>query len=139
MITSRLAHAQIRPSDGAADCVAALRSAVSFYAANGILIRRVLTDNGAGYRSHAWRRACNQLGIRHLRTRPYTPRTNGKAEAFIRILQREWAYAYVYPSSHHRSRALPGWLRWYNKQRPHGSLQGRPPISRVSQAPVLNN
>jgi transposase InsO family protein len=135
---SRLGHGEIRPTDGAADCVAALRSAVSFYAENGITIRRVLTDNGNGYRSHAWRRACRQLGVRHLRTRPYTPRTNGKAEAFIRILLREWAYAYIYPTSSHRSRALPGWLRWYNKHRPHGSLQGHPPISRVSQAPVLN-
>ena len=73
-------------------------------------------------------------GIRHIRTRPYTPRTNGKAEAFIRILQREWAYAFIYPSSSHRARALPGWLRWYNKHRPHGGIGGHPPISRVSHA-----
>jgi transposase InsO family protein len=136
---SRLAQAEIRPTDDAADCVAALRRAVSVYAGHGITIRRVLTDNGSGYRSRAWRAACRELGIRHLRTRPYTPRTNGKAEAFIRILLREWAYAYIYPTSSHRSRALLGWLRWYNKHRPHGSLQGHPPISRVSQAPVLNS
>jgi SAM-dependent methyltransferase len=74
------------------------------------------------------------LCIRHIRTRPYRPRTNGKAEAFIRILQREWAYAYIYPTSSHRAKALPGWLRWYNNHRPHGGIGGHPPISRVSHA-----
>ena len=73
-----------------------------------------------------------QLGLRHLRTRPYTPRTNGKAECFIQTLLRSWAYGCAYPSSAHRSRALAGWLRWYNRRRPHGSLGGRPSISRVS-------
>ena len=72
------------------------------------------------------------LGLRHLRTRPYTPRTNGKAERFIQTLLRSWAYGCAYPSSTHRARALPGWLRWYNRRRPYGSLGGRPPISRVS-------
>jgi transposase InsO family protein len=73
-------------------------------------------------------------GIRHIRTRPYTPRTNGKAEAFIRILQREWAYAYIYPTSSHRAKALPGWTRWYNNHRPHGGIGGHPPITRISHA-----
>ena len=82
--------------------------AIGFYARHGITVERVLTDNGSPYRSTVHAIACRTLGIRHLRTRPYTPRTNGKAEALIRILQREWAYAYTYPSSTHRSRALPG-------------------------------
>jgi transposase InsO family protein len=98
----------------------------------------VLSDNASGYRSHAWRKACRELHIRHIRTRPYTPRTNGKAEAFIRILLGEWAYAYAYPTSRHRAQALPAWVRWYKKHRPHGSLNGIPPISGVSHAPVLN-
>ena len=85
-------------------------------------------------RSRAFRAALQRHGIRHLRTRPYTPRTNGKAEAFIRILQREWACAFAYHSSAHRARALPGYIRWYNNHRPHGSLGGHPPINRVSQA-----
>ena len=75
---------------------------------------------------------CAELGIRRRYTRPYTPRTNGKAEALIKTMLREWAYRYPYPSSHHRSRALSGWIRWYNNHRPHGSLGGKPPISRVS-------
>jgi transposase InsO family protein len=131
---SRLAVTQIRPSEGADDCVRFLDDVVARFAELGIRIERVMTDNGPGYRSRRFAAALRRHGIRHLRTRPYTPRTNGKAEAFIRILQREWAYAYVYPSSVHRARALPGWTRWYNQHRPHGSLAGRPPISRVSQA-----
>ena len=92
-----------------------------------------MTDNGPAYRSHAWRARCGELGLRHLRTRPYTPRTNGKAERFIQTLLRSWAYGWAYPTSTHRTRALSGWLRWYNRRRPHGSLGGLPPISRVSQ------
>jgi transposase InsO family protein len=93
----------------------------------------VLTDNGHAYRSHQWRQTCTELGIVHKRTRPYTPRTNGKAEAFIGTALREWAYRYPYPTSTHRTRALPGWVRWYNRRRPHSSLSDRPPISRVAQ------
>ena len=97
-----------------------------------------MTDNGSGYRSKRFKQAIHDLGLRHIRTKPYTPRTNGKAEAVIRILQREWAYAYIYPSSKHRARALSGWTRWYNNHRPHGSLNAQPPITRVSQAHVHN-
>jgi len=104
------------------------------HAEQGTPIKRILTDNGTGYRSHAFRRLLAQHGIRHIRTKPYTPRTNGKAEAFIRILQREWAYAYIYPTSSHRAKALPGWTRWYNNHRPHGGIDGHPPTSRVSHA-----
>ena len=107
---------------------------IGSYAEQGITIRRVLTDNGAGYRSRRFRALLTTHGIRHIQTKPYTPRTNGKAEAFIRILQREWAYAFIYPSSSHRARALPGWVRWYNQHRPHGGIGGHPPLSRVSHA-----
>ena len=85
-----------------------------------------------GYHSHAWRDTCAELGIGRRYTRPYPPRTNGKAEALIKTLLREWAYRFAYPTSAHRARALPGYLRWYNRRRPHSSLGGRPPISRVS-------
>ncbi len=91
-----------------------------------------MTDNGSAYRSHAWRQRCVAPALRHLRTRPSTSRTNGKAERFIQILLRRWAYAFAYPSSVHCPRALGGWLRWYHRRRPHGSLGGRPLVSRVS-------
>jgi transposase InsO family protein len=107
---------------------------IDHYAAQATPIQRILTDNGSSYRSHAFRDLLTKHGIRHIRTRPYTPRTNGKAEAFIRILQREWAYGHVYPTSNHRARALPGWTRWYNNHRPHGGIGGQPPLSRVSHA-----
>jgi transposase InsO family protein len=102
-------------------------------ARDGIAIERVLSDNGNGYRSHAWAAACAELGIARRHTRSRRPQTNGKAEALVKTLLREWAYRFAYPTSTHRSRALPGYLRWYNLHRPHASLGGRPPISRVSQ------
>lgn len=138
---SRHATTQIRPSDDKHDCVAFLHDLVFDYHQRGIRIDRILTDNAGGYRSKDFAAACRRHGIRHMRTRPYTPRTNGKAEAFIRILLREWAYAFIYPTSTHRARALPGWTRWYNTHRPHGSLEGHPPITpiHVSQAPTLNS
>lgn len=129
---SRLAYAEGRPSDRQADALAFLERALAWFRAQGVPVREVMTDNGAAYRSHAWRRRCTAHGLRHLRTRPYTPRTNGKAERFIQTLLRSWAYAFAYPSSAHRTRALGGWLRWYNRRRPHGSLGGHPPVSRVS-------
>jgi len=131
---SRLAQVELRATEQAVDCIAATRRVIAAYAERGTPIQRILTDNGSCYRSHDFTDLLAEHGIRHIRTKPYTPRTNGKAEAFIRILQREWAYAFIYPTSHHRTRALPGWIRWYNNHRPHGSLQGRPPISRISQA-----
>jgi transposase InsO family protein len=131
---SRHAIVQLHRSERGADCAAFAASVIDAYARQGTPVQRILTDNGAGYRSHAFRDLLTQHGIRHIRTRPYTPHTNGKAEAFIRILQREWAYAYIYPTSSHRARALPGWTRWYNNHRPHGGIGGQPPLSRVSQA-----
>jgi len=131
---SRFAVCELYPAEDARTCSAFLELAVAAFAARGITIQRVMTDNGPGYRSNAFRAALRRHHIRHLRTKPYTPRTNGKAEAFIRILQREWAYAYAYHSSAHRARALPGYLRWYNTHRPHGALNAQPPPSRVSQA-----
>ena len=91
----------------------------------------VLTDNGGCYLAPPWRAACAALDLRHLRTRPYRPQTNGKAERFIQTLLRDWAYARQYPSSRQRARTLGSWLRWYNRRRPHAALAGRPPYSRV--------
>jgi transposase InsO family protein len=131
---SRLAQVELRTTESAADCVAFARHVIAAYTERGTPIQRILTDNGSGYRSHAFRDLLQAHDIRHIRTKPYTPRTNGKAEAFIRILQREWAYAYIYPTSSHRARALPGWTRWYNNHRPHGGIGGHPPITRISHA-----
>ena len=130
---SRLAYAELLPTESPAACVGFLRRAHAWYAERGITIERVLSDNGNGYRSFAWRDACAELNIQRRYTRPRHPQTNGKAEALVKTLLREWAYRFAYPSSSHRARALPGYLRWYNQHRPHSSLGGRPPISRVSQ------
>jgi transposase InsO family protein len=131
---SRIAYCEVLAGQGAdASCVFLERAVRWFASEHGIAIERVLTDNGHAYRSHAWAQACRALGIQRRRTRPYTPRTNGKAEAFIGTCLREWAYRYAYPTSTHRTRALPGWVRWYNRRRPHSSLGNRPPISRVAQ------
>ena len=129
---SRLAYVELLPSERAFDAVAFLGRALGWYRDQGIAVESVMTDNGSAYVSGAWRRRCAELGLRHLRTRPYTPRTNGKAERFIQTLLRGWAYGLAYPTSVHRARALSGWLRWYNRRRPHSSLGGLPPISRVS-------
>ena len=112
--------------------LAFLERALAWFRTQGISVQAVMTDNGSAYRSAAWRRHCAVRALRHLRARPSTPRTNGKAERFIQILLNTWAYAFAYPSSAHRTRALVGWLRWYNRRRPHGSLGGLPPVSRVS-------
>jgi transposase InsO family protein len=131
---TRIAYCEVLTGQGAEASCAFLERAVAWFAhEHRIAIERVLTDNGHAYRSHAWRDACERLGIERRRTRPYTPRTNGKAEAFIGTALREWAYRYAYPTSIHRTRALPGWVRWYNRRRPHSSLGNRPPISRVAQ------
>jgi transposase InsO family protein len=130
---SRLAYAELRMSESPADCVAFLRRAAAWYSERDIPIERVLSDNGNGYRSRDWRDTCSELGIQRRYTRSRRPQTNGKAEALVKTLLREWAYRFAYPSSAHRARALPGYLRWHNQHRPHSSLGGRPPISRVSQ------
>jgi transposase InsO family protein len=129
---SRLAYTEVLAGQDRDSCAAFLRRAVAWYAEQGIQVERVLSDNAKAYHSHHWRDTCCELGIQRRYTRPYTPRTNGKAEALIKTLLREWAYRHPYPSSNHRSRALAGWTRWYNRHRPHGSLQGKPPISRVA-------
>lgn len=129
---SRLAYAELLAGDDRFACAAFLRRAVAWYADHGIVAERVLSDNAKPYHSHRWLQTCAELGIERRYTRPYSPWTNGKAEALIKTLLREWAYRFAYPTSEHRSRALNGFLRWYNRRRPHGSLGGRPPISRVS-------
>ena len=129
---SRLAFSQILPDERKESAVAFLRAAIAYYASLGIAVSRVMTDNGSCYRSKAFRKACNDLGLRHIRTRPYTPKTNGKAERFIQTALREWAYAMAYPSSDRRAQELPVWLHRYNWHRPHGSLKSKPPISRLA-------
>ena len=129
---SRLAFSQILPNERKESAVAFLRAAVAYYQSLGITVARVMTDNGSCYRSMAFRRACRDLGLRHIRTRPYTPKTNGKAERFIQTALREWAYAQAYPNSERRAEELPIWLHRYNWHRPHGSLKSKPPISRLA-------
>jgi transposase InsO family protein len=137
---TRLAYCEVLAGQGGEAASAFLARAVAWFAdAHGIRIERVLSDNGHAYRSRAWRATCARLGIARRYTRPYTPRTNGKAESFIKTALREWAYRYAYPSSTQRTRALPGWVRWYNARRPHSSLGGRPPISRVAQVRGYSN
>ncbi len=110
-----------------------LRRAARFYAAHGVKVERLMTDNGSAYRSKLHQIACRVLGIKHIRTRPYRPRTNGKAERFIRTLLGGWAYGAIYRSSAERWVALGGWLDFYNHRRKHGSLGHRPPIGRLQQ------
>lgn len=108
-----------------------LRRALAYYRSQGIRVQRLLSDNGSGYVSRGFGASCRAYGLRHLRTRPYRPCTNGKAERFIQSLLREWAYAIPYPNSKARTAALARWLAYYNRRRPHGSLHGRPPITRL--------
>ena len=124
------------PTSGRPTAIGFLRRALRFYAAHGITVERLMTDNGSAYRSTAHAIACRALGIRHIRTRPYRPRTNGKAERFIRTMLGGWAYGAIYRSSAERTAALSGWLEFYNWRRPHGSLSKRPPGARLAE---LNN
>ncbi len=126
---SRIAFVQIKPDERKTSAVAFLKAAVAYYASLGVTVERVMTDNGSCYRSHAFARACRRLGLRHIRTRPYTPKTNGKAERFIQTSLREWAYACAYQDSAGRAAQLSIWLHRYNWHRPHGSLKAKPPIS----------
>ena len=128
---SRLAFTQLLPDQKAETTRGFLNDALAFYQRHGIRVRALLTDNGSSYRSHIFRQACNQLGIQHRRTRPYTPRTNGKAERFIQTLLREWAYARHWNNSDERDQHLAPWTAYYNFARPHGSLNYNPPISRT--------
>jgi transposase InsO family protein len=129
---SRLAFSQILPDEKKGSAVAFLKAAVAYYASLGVKVARVMTDNGSCYKSFDFRDAGRDLGLRHIRTRPYTPKTNGKAERFIQTALREWAYAQAYPTSHRRAEELPIWLHRYNWHRPHGSLKSKPPISRLA-------
>lgn len=129
---SRLAFACLAPDERAASAVAALERTVAWYRAHGVAVRAILTDNGSAYRSHAFRAACVRLGIRHRRTRPYRPQTNGKAERFIRTLLGEWAYARAYPTSGARAAALAPYLARYNLDRRHQGIGNVPPITRIA-------
>jgi transposase InsO family protein len=127
---SRIAFTQMLPDQKAETTIGFLNSAVGFFATHGIGVRALLTDNGSSYRSQQFRHACQQMAIKHSRTRPYTPRTNGKAERFIQTALREWAYAKHWTDSEQRDAHLQPWIDYYNRERPHGSLNYKPPISR---------
>jgi transposase InsO family protein len=129
---SRLAYAEVLPDEKAKTAIGFLARAKSFFAGYGIPIERLLTDNGSAYVSALHALACRRLGIRHLRTRPYRPQTNGKAERFIRTLLAGWAYGAVYRSSAERTHALDGWLSYYNHRRRHSALGRQPPVSRTN-------
>jgi transposase InsO family protein len=129
---SRLAYAEVLPDEKATTAIGFLRRASAFYARYGFRVERLLTDNGSAYVSTLHALACRRLGIRHLRTRPYRPQTNGKAERFIRTLLAGWAYGVVYGSSEERTRALDGWLWHYNHRRRHSALGRQPPVSRTN-------
>lgn len=129
---SRVAFCQILPDERKESAVAFLKAAVAYYASLGVKVARVMTDNGSCYISKAFHKACRELGLKHLRTRPYTPRTNGKAERFIQTALREWAYAQAYANSERRAAELPIWMHRYNWHRPHGSLRSKSPISRLA-------
>jgi transposase InsO family protein len=131
---TRLAYVEVLADETARSCVAFLERATAWFAAKGVHVQRVMTDNGSGYRSHAFAAACTKHRIRQLRTRPYRPRTNGKAERFIQTMLREWAYAAAYQTSRQRALALQPWLEYYNQHRPHGALGHQPPASRLPAA-----
>lgn len=128
---SRVAFTQIKPSERKEPAVEHLNAAVAYYRGLGVKVARVMTDNGSCYKSKLWTTTCRKLGIKHIRTKPYTPQTNGKAERFIQTALREWAYATAFETSNQRSDELPRWLHRYNWHRPHASLCGKPPISRL--------
>jgi len=128
---SRVAFTQLRRNERKESAVAFLKDAVAYYASLGVKVQRVMTDNGSCYRSRAFAKACKRLGLKHLRTKPYTPRTNGKAERFIQTSLNEWAYARAYNNSDERAAELPRWIHRYNWHRPHGGIGSKPPITRL--------
>ncbi len=132
---SRVSFAQVLPDEKAISCVLFLRQAVAYYASLGVRIERVMTDNGTGYKNQ-FRAACEELGIHHIRTRPYTPKTNGKVERFVQTSLREWAYVRPYESSAQRQAALQPFIDGYNWLRPHSALHHQPPMSRIQ---AMNN
>jgi transposase InsO family protein len=130
---TRLAYVEVLADERGETAAGFLRRAVGWLASMGVKVERVMSDNGSCYRSHLHARACRELGLRHLRTRPYRPRTNGKAERFIQTLTNGWAYGAVYGNSAERAAALSGWLTHYNFTRRHGSLGHRPPAARLAE------
>jgi transposase InsO family protein len=134
--TTRLAYVEILANERGVTSTGFLARAVAWFATQGVVIQRVMTDNGPPFISAAWATWCQQNGVRHIRTRPYRPRTNGKAERFIQSMLREWAYVASYPSSEARARALPVWLSGYNNTRKHGGLGKRTPMQQLE---LLNN
>ena len=132
---SRLAYAEICTDEKATTAIGVLQRATAWFAAHGVTVERVLSDNGSAYKSHAWREACIELGIVHKRTRPYRPQTNGKVERFHRTLADGWAYARFYESTEQRNTALPDWLHFYNHHRAHSAIGAKPPISRLTNVP----
>jgi transposase InsO family protein len=129
---SRTAYTEILPSEGQSDATAFLERALAWFGRHGVRVERVITDNGSAYRSKLFAAALRQAGARHVRTRPYTPRTNGKAERFIQTSLREWAYARAYASSSQRSSAIRPWTDAYNLRRPHSAIGGIPPWQRLN-------
>jgi transposase InsO family protein len=132
---SRVAYAEICADEKAETAVAVLHRATTWFAERGVIVERVLSDNGACYRSFAWRDTCTALGIIHKRTRPYRPQTNGKIERFHRTLSDGWAYARYYDSETARRQALPAWLHFYNHHRAHSAIGALPPTSRLTNLP----
>ena len=130
---TRLAYVEVLEDERPATCIGFLERAIAHLASYGIQVERVMTDNGNPYRSKAHALACQRLGVRHLRTEPYTPRTNGKAERFIQTLINGWAYGAIYGSSAERTAALAPWLHTYNHHRPHRSLGRKPPATRLAE------
>jgi len=128
---SRIAFSLVMPDEKQESATAFLKAALAYYASLGIAVAGVMTDNGACYKAFAFRDLCRDLGLKHIRTKPYTPKTNGKAERFIQTALREWAYAQAYPSSDRRAAELPVWLHRYNWHRPHGGIKSQTPISRL--------
>jgi transposase InsO family protein len=128
---SRIAFAKVMPNEKKRSAITFLKAAVGYYEGLGVKVERVMTDNGSCYKSFAFRRACQRLGLRHIRIRPYTPKTNGKAERFIQSSLREWAYAQAYKNSAERRVELPAWLHRYNWHRPHAGIGDKTPISRL--------
>jgi transposase InsO family protein len=136
---SRLAYTELLPDERKESAVAFMQRALAWFAGHGVAVERVMTDNGSAYKSRAFRQALAAAAVGHRRTRPYTPRTNGKAERFIQTSLREWAYAAPFESSAKRAAALPTWLCQYNSRRPHSALGGKPPLSRLAKDNLLGN
>jgi transposase InsO family protein len=131
---SRLAYTEILPDERKQSACAFLTRALAFFHAHGVTVERIMTDNGSAYRSHLFKAHIADAGCKHIRTRPYTPRTNGKAERFIQSSLREWAYRTAYRTSAERTRAMQPWITSYNHSRPHSALGGKPPASRLNNA-----